>query len=590
MATSTTSQQSYDDAQRFLQDCLTTPTLADSYQQQGQKAQDQNDPTVLTTWLQSQGYNTTPVQLVQAQEQQQDTQLAYWTGVYGKTSVKKSDGTYVLGPPLVVASNTSVLLNNVAIANFTFANATLTWTTNGNATAGSILFQEIPSVTSDPNPPTGYTGKLFSGTLTQTGACAPGSGALPYSGQIGPIVSFPLDNWSGNYGSCSLKQSNGTYIAGPPLIVQDASTVILDQTTIKNFTYCSVGNKLSWGLDSNASAGSVTFSKITTPTSSGYTGPTFYGTLQQGSTGPVQQYSGTLSTPTSLADWIGVYGQTTITNSDNSYAAGPPVVVISNTQVTVSGTTLQNINYDVNTKVLTWPFSGNPDGGSITFQRITTPTSTGYVGNSFYGTIQQTQSGGTLPFSGILGQPLSGGGGYQESTLQKVFTIAGYVLTVIMGLQLLYQGAKGVYKLAKWAWGKIAERRAAADDVDPGLQDGVPEPDADPGPAIDPDNPPPENTTTDTTTETNAEPVTTTDTTTDVTTEVTDVTTEVTDVTTEVTDVTTEVTEVTTEVTEVTTEVTEVEVVEVEVVEVDIVVFAEEDKQKDKDNKGKKKK
>ncbi|MES9939080.1 MAG: hypothetical protein ABW104_04810 [Candidatus Thiodiazotropha sp. 6PLUC2] len=578
MTSTNKTQQNFDDAQKFLQDCLTTPTLAQGYETQGQIAQQKSNPDLLTSWLKSKGYDTNPTQIVQAQEQQQSYQLSYWSGTYGKTSVKKSDGTFVVGPPIVVVDNSTVLINNVAIVNFQFENATLSWTSDANDTAGSIVFQEIPSVNSNENPPTGYTGKLFSGSLTQT-TCTPGNGALTYSGQIGDIVSFPLENWSGNYGATSLKQADGSYLSGPPLIVKDAATVLLDETEIKNFTYCSVGNSLSWSLDDNATAGSVTFSKIVTPTSTGYVGPTFYGTLQNNSSSPAQQYSGTLSTPEKLSDWIGVYGQTTITKSDGSYEAGPPVVVISDTQVTLSGRNLTDIDFDINTNVLTWPFNSNQSGGSITFMRITTPTSSGYVGNSFSGTIQQESGGGTLPFSGILGQPYSGGGGYHETTLQKIFTIAGYVIVVIAGLQYIYQGIK----LAKWAWTKFSQWRQSAEEVDPGLEDGVPEADANPGPQIDPDNPPPENTTTDTTTETQADPVTTTDTTTDVTTEVTDVTTEVTDVTTEVTDVTTEVTDVTTEVTDVTTEVTEVEVVEVEVVEV--IVAAEDEEEEDPNKK-----
>jgi hypothetical protein len=578
MTLTTPNQKNFKDAQKFLKDCLTTPTLAQGYETQGMNAQKQSNPDLLTLWLNENGYNTNPTQIVQAQEQQQNYQLSYWAGTYGTTSVKKSDGTYVVGPPIVVVDNNTVLINNVALVNFTFEDATLSWTTSDNSSAGSILFQEIPTVTSDENPPTGYTGKLFSGNLTQT-TCAPESGSLNYSGQIGDIVSFPLENWSGNYGATSLAQPGGSYTSGPPLIVKNATTILLDETEIKNFTYCSVGNTLSWSLDDNATTGSVTFSKITTPSQTGYVGPTFYGTLKQGVSSSAQSYSGTLSAPEKLSDWIGVYGQTTITKADNTYEAGLPLVVISDTQVTLDGRELTSIHFDVNTNVLTWPYTGSQSGGSITFVRITTPTPSGYVGNSFSGTIQQTSGGGTLPFSGILGQPYSGGGGYHQTTLQKVFTIAGYVIAVIVGLQLLYQGIKKGIKLAKWAWNKISESRQGAEDVDPGLEEGVPQSEADPGPPIDPDNPPPENTTTDTTTETQAEPVTTTDTTTDVTTEVTDVTTEVTDVTTEVTDVTTEVTEVTTEVTEVTTEVTEVttEVTEVEVVEVEVIVAMEEE-------------
>ncbi|SPS02200.1 hypothetical protein CBM2634_P180004 [Cupriavidus taiwanensis] len=49
----------------------------------------------------------------------------------------------------------------------------------------------------------------------------------------------------------------------------------------------------------------IFISTITTPTSTGYTGPTLFGTLQQSETGEVQQYNSVLSTPTQLSglDW-----------------------------------------------------------------------------------------------------------------------------------------------------------------------------------------------------------------------------------------------------------------------------------------------
>jgi hypothetical protein len=101
-SSTTPSQQSFNDAQRFLSNCLTTPTLAQTYSQQVQNAQSQNNPQLLTQWLTSQGYTCTPDQITQAQEQMQNTQLSYWVGTYGTTSLKAPDGTYSYGPALVV--------------------------------------------------------------------------------------------------------------------------------------------------------------------------------------------------------------------------------------------------------------------------------------------------------------------------------------------------------------------------------------------------------------------------------------------------------------------------------------------------------
>lgn len=201
-----TTQKSFDAAQKFLKDSLLAPTLAQSYGEIVQKAYVKNDPSMITTWLSQQGYDTTPTTLLQAQEQMQENVLSYWVGVYGKTAVKESTG-YIDGPPLVVKDNDTVLLNNVPLKKFSFSNKKLRWDLSNNSTAGCVDFVEIPVINQNPDPPQGYTGKEFSGTIQMSSS----ENSKTYTGQIGPITAFPLEYWSGYYGTTSIKQSDGTY-------------------------------------------------------------------------------------------------------------------------------------------------------------------------------------------------------------------------------------------------------------------------------------------------------------------------------------------------------------------------------------------
>ena len=68
MSDDTPTQQSFNEAQRFLQDTLNDTALAQSYSAAIQTAASNNDTAGPTNWLVSQGYQTTATQVSQAQE------------------------------------------------------------------------------------------------------------------------------------------------------------------------------------------------------------------------------------------------------------------------------------------------------------------------------------------------------------------------------------------------------------------------------------------------------------------------------------------------------------------------------------------
>ena len=186
--TSTTStpnlptQAQWDAANQFLQELLINNNLAQGYLNIAQQANGQdNAPTRLTDWLQGQGYDTTPALIYGALVAVQNTTLGYWLGIYGQS--------YQQNPPIAapvlailpdIDGNITPYLNGVALVNYTFKsvesdgslNPILSWGIESNSTAGEITFYYTPEVNTDPNPPTGYTGNWFQGTL-QTGANAP---------------------------------------------------------------------------------------------------------------------------------------------------------------------------------------------------------------------------------------------------------------------------------------------------------------------------------------------------------------------------------------------------------------------------------
>ncbi|MDB9416957.1 hypothetical protein [Microcystis aeruginosa] len=177
-------QAQWDAANGFLEELLTNNTLAQGYLNIAQQANGQdNAPAMLTDWLHGQGYDTTPALIYEALVAVQNTALGYWLGIYGQSY--QQTGTISTDAPVLcilpdINGNITPYLNGVALVNYTFKsvesdgnfNPILSWGLESNSTAGEITFYYTPEVNTDPNPPTGYTGNWFQGTL-QTGANAP---------------------------------------------------------------------------------------------------------------------------------------------------------------------------------------------------------------------------------------------------------------------------------------------------------------------------------------------------------------------------------------------------------------------------------
>ncbi|CCI27785.1 hypothetical protein [Microcystis aeruginosa] len=177
-------QAQWDAANGFLEELLTNNTLAQGYLNIAQQANGQdNAPAMLTDWLHGQGYDTTPALIYEALVAVQNIALGYWLGIYGQSY--QQTGTISTDAPVLcilpdINGNITPYLNGVALVNYTFKsvesdgnfNPILSWGLESNSTAGEITFYYTPEVNGEPNPPTGYTGNWFQGTL-QTGANAP---------------------------------------------------------------------------------------------------------------------------------------------------------------------------------------------------------------------------------------------------------------------------------------------------------------------------------------------------------------------------------------------------------------------------------
>ena len=169
-----TTQAQWDAANRFLDQLFIDPMLANNYQQISQQANGQdNAPEILTSWLEEQGYDTTPELVYAALINLQNTSLAYWTGIYGQSFLENSQPAPVLAIAPNTEGNTIAYLDGVELKNFVFESVetedtfhpTLSWDLENNSTVGNITFYYTSEVTLDSEPPTGYTGNWFEGTL-----------------------------------------------------------------------------------------------------------------------------------------------------------------------------------------------------------------------------------------------------------------------------------------------------------------------------------------------------------------------------------------------------------------------------------------
>ncbi|MFM7438382.1 MAG: hypothetical protein ACKO2V_07220 [Snowella sp.] len=145
----------------------------------------------MNNWLQQQGYDTTPALVYLALISLQNNCLGCWVGIYGQSFFENNQPAPVLviGPDK--QHNTVPYLNGIALNNYIFQmvgsdntiNPSLSWGLDSNSSAGNITFYYTSPITYDSNPPIGYTGNWFQGTL-QTSATSP---QQTFYGAIAPV-------------------------------------------------------------------------------------------------------------------------------------------------------------------------------------------------------------------------------------------------------------------------------------------------------------------------------------------------------------------------------------------------------------------
>jgi hypothetical protein len=466
-------QRSIADAQQFLEDALASPSLAQGYHATGQKARGQSRAASLLEWLSSHGYHTTPTHILHALEHLRDSRLSYWAGIYGETTLEGPAGSALGGPPLVIVDDEIVLLDNVPISDFQFSSRNLVWGRGNSRSAGSLRFDEIRITDGSAQSQGSSLRKAFNGSLVRN-QCEPDALALPFAGRVGPVIAVPLDNWSGAYATWTTwtGQDGAAKAAGPQLIVQDRNLVLLDGSPIRNFSYSSAGHTLNWGLDCNTTAGCLVFGNRP---GSGNQGEGFSGTMQMIEDGPVLSCQGELSYPASLSGWVGVYGQTVIEETAGRRMDGPELAILIDGQMLLDGRRLQNLHYEPDTQVLTWPIGGNGTGGRIAFQQDSGLPFSRHAGKRFQGALQRTEEGPAFPFSGIPGRRYSGGGSFQEETLLKICMDKACAIGMISRITLPYRqnrathgrGTYGGGTKPPWSGGeRIAAKRRTGKDIE----------------------------------------------------------------------------------------------------------------------------
>ncbi|HVJ62385.1 MAG TPA: hypothetical protein VM555_06695 [Tahibacter sp.] len=207
-----------------------------------------------------------------------------YTGTY-MTSWQLSDGTYTVGPVIVVDSETSSLtVDGVAIANPTFTGAVVVWTSSGNPSSGVLSF---------------YTNNGVNGF---TGTYVEGSGPLPSGTNLYGTSATPsqaLSTWNATYTTYNVSGGNST--KDGTLVIADPS-VTYNQESVKNTIYTGESTtsgepieQLAWFTTGGNSENVVI--QFSSTESQGYL--TFYGTKWTSGTQPSEvNFTGTTaSTP-----------------------------------------------------------------------------------------------------------------------------------------------------------------------------------------------------------------------------------------------------------------------------------------------------
>ncbi|MDC9714563.1 MAG: hypothetical protein PSN36_01905 [Gammaproteobacteria bacterium] len=145
--------------------------------------------------LQTLGYKCNAMQVQNSFTKMRKHNVAYWTGIYGRTRLVDSAGqeTKKGTPSLIVYGQEHVSIGPDKIFDFSYKNGTLSWPLVPeddekypfpNPHSGSITFSQI----SNPKKENGYVGPCFFGLLVFGDGANEEQQAYSYSGQIGDAV------------------------------------------------------------------------------------------------------------------------------------------------------------------------------------------------------------------------------------------------------------------------------------------------------------------------------------------------------------------------------------------------------------------
>jgi hypothetical protein len=468
-------------AQEFYQELQSIYSTTESAQDNGQSASvlNQYANTTLNNWLEQQGYNTTAIAIFQTFKSLAQSNLQFWTGIYGSTWItsgsdnQNADFAPVLA--IVLDSNKKAVpqLCGIPIKNYSFANQTLSWNAkDGNTTSGKIQFSYTSPINLNAEPPTGYTGPWFKGKITVLSGSNK-SKTYQYYGEIADPVSFPLLNWTGfygvtNYGSQDADQS-------PTLSIQGTNPeniyVYLAGELINNWTYNCALNKLTWTqTGGNSSTAAIAFYQATpSDSNNNYAGSAFQGTLSlqiAGSDPTPQSFVGILCQSQNLSTFVGCYGMTIIVPLDNPSVTpmlGPQLSVLVNNTVSQvqmdfgNGQTATILveNFDAELNLLRWSDSSPiSTAGEIEFGSQTQTTAqSNYIGNYFNGKLYFNEPVNGYPYGGFSYSGEVGQYCYTASSLtviQVMQQIREQVTSLIIQTYLQELAIKSIKKISSW--------------------------------------------------------------------------------------------------------------------------------------------
>ena len=302
-------------------------------------------------------------------------------------------------------------------------------------------------------------------------------------------VSFPLDNWTGYYGVVTFSP----WAQPPNLTVQPNGSggfeILFDGVAINNWTYNGVYNQLAWtAAGGNQGSATLTFYTATASSSNSnsYAGACFTGTLSIPS-GFVCSgtYSGQLSMPQDLSEWIGAYGVTVLTPPASSanptvvmgpeldvyLSGGNPAVTINFGKGKTTSVPVTNFNETNNTLVWTGSMPINTTG-SVQFGTQSAPTaSSSYVGSFFDGTLTLQETVNIFTAQSYTWSGEIGSFYYTNtslSTLQVVEDVTEKVTLVLARMYLQFKAMELGKEFAQWVYETISEAfsKETADETD----------------------------------------------------------------------------------------------------------------------------